>query len=64
MSNDLLLLELLTSLLQSGYGTLLLHIKFLHCVVMSRHLHKFSLETLQIVANFPIELIELNILLL
>jgi len=61
MNNDLLLLELLTNLLQIGYGTLLLHIKFLHVVVILRHLHKFNLETLQIIVSFPIELIEFNI---
>jgi len=62
--NDLLLLELLTSLFQTSYGTLLLHIIFFHFVVISRHLHKFNLETLQIVVSFLIELIEFNILLL
>jgi hypothetical protein len=64
MSNDLLLLELLTSLLQTSYGTLSLHIGLFHFVVNSRHLHKFSLETFQVIVSFPIELIKFNIFLL
>ncbi len=60
----LLFLELLTGLIQTNYGTLLLHVGLLHFVVIPHHLLKFSLETLQIIVSFPIELIEFSIFLM
>jgi hypothetical protein len=54
----------LTQLLPTGYGTLLLHARLLHFVIILCHSIKVNLETLQIIVSFPSELIELGIFLL
>ncbi len=64
MNNYLLFPELLTQLLPTGYGTLLLHARLLHFVIILCHSIKVNLETLQIIVSFPSELIELGIFLL
>ncbi len=64
MGNYLLLFEVLISLIQTGYDTLLLHIGLLHFGVILCHLLQIGLEMLQIIMGFLIELIELNIFLL
>jgi hypothetical protein len=61
VGNYLFLFKILTSLFQTSYDTLLLHIGLLHFGVVLRHLLQISLEMLQIIVDFPIELIELGI---
>ncbi len=61
MGSYLLFFELLIVLLQTSYDHLLLHIGLLHFGVVLRHLLQSSLEMLQIIVDFPIELIELGI---
>ncbi len=61
VGNYLFLFKILTSLFQTSYDTLLLHIGLLHFGVVLRHLLQSSLEMLQIIVDFPIELIELGI---
>jgi hypothetical protein len=60
----MLLLAILTSMLQIGYDTLLFQIGPLHFGIVSRHSLQINLETSQIIMGLPIELVELNILLL
>jgi hypothetical protein len=60
----LLFFELLIVLLQTSYDHLLLHIGLLHFGVVLCHSLNINLETLQIIMNFLIELIELDIFLL
>jgi hypothetical protein len=50
-------------MLQASYGTLLFQIG-LHFGIILHHPLQINLETSQIVMGFPIELVELNILLL
>jgi len=60
----LLLLEVLTSLFQTGYDTLLFQTGFLHFGIVSHHSLLINLGTIQIIMGLPIELVKLNILLL
>jgi hypothetical protein len=60
----MLLFEVLTYLLQTGYDTLSFQTRLLHFGVVLRHLFQINLETLQIIMCFPVQLVELKILLL
>ncbi len=64
MGNYVLLLEILTSMLRTGYDTLLFQIGLLHFGIISNHSLQISLETNQIIMGLPIELVEFNIFLL
>jgi hypothetical protein len=60
----MLLYELLTSLLQTGYDNLLFQSRLLHFGIISYHSLQIRLKMFQIIVGFPIELVKLNILLL
>jgi hypothetical protein len=60
----MLFCELLTSLFQTRYDTMLLHTQLFHFGIVLRHSLQISLETLQIIVSFLIELIKFDIFLL
>jgi hypothetical protein len=62
--HHMLFLEILIGMFQTGYDTLLFQTKLLHFGILLCHLLQISLETNQIIMGLPIELVELNILLL
>jgi len=57
VGNYLLLPEILTSILQTGYNTMLFQTKLFHFGIISHHSLQISLETSQIIMGLPIELI-------
>lgn len=59
-----LFFEVLTSSFQISYDILLLHTRLFHFGVVFVSLLQINLEMFKIVMGFPVELIELNILLL
>jgi hypothetical protein len=63
VGNYLLLPEILTSILQTGYNTLF-QTKLFHFGIISHHSLQISLETSQIIMGLPIELVKLIIHLL
>jgi hypothetical protein len=64
MGNYLLFFEVLTSLFQSGYDTLLFQTKLLNFGIIACHSLHIILETLQIIVGFLVELVKFDILLL
>jgi hypothetical protein len=64
VGNHLLLLEILTSLLQTSYDTMLFQTRFLQFGIISHHSLQINLEIIQIIVGLLIELGEFNILLL
>jgi hypothetical protein len=60
----MLLLEILTNMLQTGYDTMLFQIGLFHFGTILRHLLQISLVTIQIIVGLLVELGEFDILLL
>jgi hypothetical protein len=64
VDNHLLLLEILTSLLEIGYDTMLFQTGLVHFGIISCHSLQISLEIIQIIVGLLIELGEFSIFLL
>jgi hypothetical protein len=64
MGSYMLFPKILIGMLQTGYDTLLFQIGLLHFGIISCYPLQFNLVTSQIIMGLPIELVELNILLL
>ncbi len=64
VGNYMLLLEILTNMLQTGYDTMLFQIGLFHFGTILRHLLQISLVTIQIIVGLLVELGEFDILLL